>query len=353
MLPNYNLEKGRYGDLYNQYYANKPYLQQTAQPVPKIVAPATPLKSITVPAAGSAPVAPFSPPFPDGGTAAQQAEWRAKYGQGSTTAPTNLTPGQQQNLQTKLAVANKTTPGVAAPGTPAAPKAGTSNFYTPELEGLKHSYLNKDWFSGSPYGDLFKQYMEKASTPVDVSKIGLTPEQMQGQLNMLKANMLGTTSALQGQTTNQMAASGFVPGESGKADTALGQIAREGQTNYANSATNLLLDEAKRREAIGLQAEDINTQRLLAGSKYADLLEGGAEKYAGMGLEAGAMGTGMEQFPKSLAEKYSELGLEQNKFGYQKEQDALNTYLNFLANQQGQQQQAWDPYWNSVLRYGQ
>ncbi len=141
--------------------------------------------------------------------------------------------------------------------------------------------------------------------------------------------MLGGTRALQQQTGTQMGVQqGFVPGESGKTDAALSQIAQKGQSEYSNDVTQMLNEEAKRKEDLRLRAEDINVRRLLAGARYGGLMN---EATLGQG----------------------QLGLERNKFGYQKGQDALSMYLNLLANQQGQASQPWQSYWNSILRYGQ
>lgn len=228
-----------------------------------------------------------------------------------------------------------------------------SGFYSPELTGLKHSYLSKDWFSGSPYADLFKGYMEKAATPIE-RPLGLTPEQQQGQMNMLKANILGMTGAQQGAMTNQMAASGFVPGESGRADTALGGIAQAGQRQFSDSATQMLLDEAKRREALDLETERINTERLLGASKYGELLEQGDLGRLGLGLEAGGFGAGLEQFEKNyglqqqgLGIQRGALGLERSKFGYTKEQDALDRILEQYDRESAAQKNRYDDYYDS------
>ena len=209
-----------------------------------------------------------------------------------------------------------------------------SKMGAPELAGLKKaSNVNMGGGAGN-YADLFKQYMVGAAKPLENTNFGLSPEQMQGQINMMRGNMLGSNRALQQQAGEAMGGRGFLPGESGRTDTALAKIAQGGQAELAGGITNLLNEEAKRREGLGLRAEDINTQRLLAGSQYGNLLNQYILGKGGLGIQNRG------------------LGLEREKFGYNKEQDALKMLLGLYQNEEGQQAERYNPYWQAQLRYG-
>jgi len=211
----------------------------------------------------------------------------------------------------------------------------------PELAGLKKaSNVNMGGGAGN-YADLFKQYMVGAAKPLENTNFGLSPEQMQGQINMMRGNMLGSTRALQQQAGEAMGGKGFLPGESGRTDTALAKIAQGGQAELAGGITNFLNEEAKRREGLGLRAEDINTQRLLAGSQYGNLLNQYALGKEGLGIQNRGLGI-----------QNRGLGLEREKFGYNKEQDALKMLLGLYQNEEGQQAERYNPYWQAQLKYG-
>ena len=278
-----------YNDLYNEYGINKPIVKR-----------------------GGMRTGPWNP-APVGGIG---------NGGSINPAPANIPQTAPPRIVPELGPYNSPQTQTTAPG------------IVPELAGLKKaSNVNMGGGAGN-YADLFKQYMVGAAKPLENTNFGLSPEQMQGQINMMRGNMLGSNRALQQQAGEAMGGRGFLPGESGRTDTALAKIAQGGQAELAGGITNLLNEEAKRREGLGLRAEDINTQRLLAGSQYGNLLNQYALGKAGLGIQAGG------------------LGLERQKFGYNKEQDALKMLLGLYQNEEGQQAERYNPYWQAQLKYG-
>jgi hypothetical protein len=272
---------------------------------------------------------------------------------------TNITPvtPQQGQEQTPTPTQVSTKPKTAGGG--GGGNNQTQGFYSPELEGLQHSMLTKNYLEGSPYADLFKGYMEKAFTPIDTSTLGLSPDQMQGNINTMRANILGSTRALQTQAGEQYGSRGFLPGESGRADTAIGAIGRQGATDLAGQIQNFLTEEAKRKEELGIQAEGINAQKMGVGAQLANVLQSGDLGMINAGLEALRTGGDLEKAIKDyqiskgmLGVQQGQLGLAKNQFDYSKTQDAIKLLMGLYGNEEGQQQQAWQPYWNSILNYG-
>ena len=254
----------------------------------------------------------------------------------------------------------------AATQKPAVNKGGGApakqeGFYSPELEGLKHSYLSQDWNAGSPYADLFKGYMGDLATPI-AGPVGMSPEEQQAQANMLRSNIMGSTKGMMDVMSDKMGAAGFRAGESGRADSALASVARGGQQEYSTAMTNMALEEAKRREALGLQTQELNMNRMLAAGKFGDLLETGDVNRLGLGLQAGQFAGGLEQYEKALEEQRraraaaagasgARFDWEKEKykeqFGYQQERDATEDMFKYYYGTTDDQEDAYNRYFGA------
>ncbi len=249
-------------------------------------------------------------------------------------------------------------------------KAGegdTMKFYSPELEKLKHSYLTKDWFAGSPYKGMYEQLIQQLTTP-ETTKLGLTDQELQAMINQMRGNILGTSQGLINMVAQQMGGRGFRPGESGLADAALSNIAQQAQQQLAGGIQNIMLDEARRRFEQDLALRNLNLNRILAATKFADLLESGELQRLGLGLQAGQFGAGLEQFAKELAAQQAaqaaaaqsaadRLAWEKERWGkefeYGQQLDALKLLASLYGVELGQQTERYSPYWQAMIKsYG-
>ena len=232
--------------------------------------------------------------------------------------------------------------------------------YSPELEGLKHRYLSHDWFAGSPYAQYLVPAMQGLFHPVQMD-VGLTPQERQDILNQARMNISGQTLAGIRELERALGGRGFGFGESGLADTALAQLLRGGQQQFAQLAQNLATQEAQNRFAQRLALEQLNLDRILGGGKFADLLEQTGLGRMGLGLQALASIGGLEQFIEELRQRAldraaiagrhaDEMELARQRFEYQQQMDALDLLAKLYGSALGQQEARYSPYWDAVQR---
>lgn len=230
----------------------------------------------------------------------------------------------------------------------------TKQYYSPELEGLKHSALTQDWFGTPDYANKLQGYQDTMATPV-TQQIGLSDQERQAILNQQRANIMGTTKALQDQAGDAMAGRGYHAGDSGIADTAIGQIGRQGIEQYGQAASNLAIDEAKNRFGQGLALNQMNTERLKNATGIAQALNDIQQGRAGTGLAAGGFGAQLEQFRKQLAEQATARSQSNNQWGqefqYKQENDALNMLLGLSNQAQNYNQGAYNQYYQGLTGF--
>lgn len=232
-----------------------------------------------------------------------------------------------------------------------------TQFYTPELEKLKHSYLSQDYMKESPYAGLYKGYMEQLATPSTMTA-GLTPQQLAAQTGQIRGSILGGTKALMGDMESRMRGSGMAPGESGRADTALGGVARTGQQQLSSSLTSAALENARQEKANELSLGNLNLQRMLGAGQFGNLLESSATNRMNTGLSALGAGGNLEQFEKNygldqqrIGQTGRSLGLQEEQFGYGKEMDAIKLLQSLYGQERGYESERYAPYWNAQGKY--
>jgi len=142
--------------------------------------------------------------------------------------------------------------------------------------------------------------------------IGLAGKETQSLLNQNRLNIQGQNQTALEQAREQLGRAGLEPGESGAADTALGQIIRSGQSNLAASQTDIINQAIQNRFS----------QELAAQQAY-----------------QGQLGT-MANLMNAL---YPSAQFAQT-FPYQQQQDALSALQSLYGNTTNAAQSAWSPY---------
>jgi len=72
---------------------------------------------------------------------------------------------------------------------------------------------------------------------------------------------MGTTGAAVGSMVNQLGGKGFVPGESGVADSAVGKLWAEGLKGYGEANASIAAEEAKNRFTQGFNLDQLRAQQ--------------------------------------------------------------------------------------------
>lgn len=98
------------------------------------------------------------------------------------------------------------------------------------------------------------------TTPVN-SVVGLSPEERQRIYNQARGNFLGTSGAAASSMANQLGGRGFVPGESGIADSAIGKVWSEGLKGYGDAMTGIATSEMKDRFNQGFALDQLKSQQ--------------------------------------------------------------------------------------------
>jgi hypothetical protein len=228
--------------------------------------------------------------------------------------------------------------------------------YSPELEALRKQLLSTNWFAESPYA----KYLQDVITGIQGLKAptGMTEAEKALQLNQLRANIMGQTKGMMRQATEQLGMRGFTPAESGVAGSALADIIRSGQQQFAEAAANLAIAEAQRRFQEQLASGQFEMSKLQTLGDIANRFEQWRQANIGLGLQAGNLAAQLEQFAQQLAEQRAQraasaalagdrLALERERFEYEKEMDALKLLMNLYAQEQEAQRSAYQPYWQA------
>jgi hypothetical protein len=231
--------------------------------------------------------------------------------------------------------------------------------YSPELEALRKQLLSTNWFAESPYA----KYLQDVITGIQGLRAptGMTEAEKALQLNQLRANIMGQTRGMMRQATEQLGMRGFTPAESGIAGSALADIMRSGQQQFAEAVSNLAIAEAQRRFQEQLAAGQFEMSKLQAVGDIANRFEQWRQANIGLGLQAGSLAAQLEQFAQQLAEQRAQraasaalagdrLALERERFEYEKEMDALKLLMNLYAQEQEAQRSAYQPYWQAWLK---
>lgn len=168
----------------------------------------------------------------------------------------------------------------------------------------------------SPTG--MKYWMQELTTPV-TADIGLSEPERQGIYNLARRQIQSGTNASAAELEGKMGGKGFRAGESGIADTAIGNIYSQGAERLGQVGLQTSIEEAKNRFAQNLALSQLNQNRLLGGGDLSAKLK--ANQIAGGGLRLG-----------------------RDQFAWNKEEQTVQDIMESMKMKLGQQNQAYAPY---------
>ncbi|KKL28526.1 hypothetical protein LCGC14_2374270, partial [marine sediment metagenome] len=186
------------------------------------------------------------------------------------------------------------------------PQAPNINIQRPEWGG--GAYAGGNFGEGSFYNQLRQ--------PI-TADIGLSDLERKRLSNIGRANVQGSTKALMDEFSSAAGGRGFRAGESGRTDTALGQIAQRGVSALSGYESNLAINEANNRFGQNMALNQANLGRMSAGAGI-DL---GRESFATQryGVDAGLAGQQAElqlqQYGIDVGANVAGRGLDLNKYG--------------------------------------
>lgn len=296
-------------------------------------------------------------------TQVQQINAQDQSGGGYTTKTPDFSTFKPAVQGQQTAVQKTTNPVSAATSTGNPSSEGQGQFYSPELENLKHAFGTRDWFGQTEYGKQLQTAMGGLLTPV-TGTIGLSDRERQAIYNQSRSNIQSATKAMMGELGGQMAATrGLRAGESGVADSAMGQLARQGAEQLGQFGSQIAIDEANNRFNQGMQLENLNLQRLLGAGKFGEILTGIDQGNAGLGLQALNTMGGLEQFAKQLQAQQDQSAAAgsraadaeawdrerwQKEFDYQQQMDALKLLFGYQDTVSQNQNSRYQPYWSGL-----
>jgi hypothetical protein len=162
---------------------------------------------------------------------------------------------------------------------------------------------------------------------------GLSTQDLQTQYNQMRNQIQGGWNAGLNTLSEQMAKYGARPGEAGRADSTVGQFLTSGSQALSKGATDVYLDEAKRRQDLA----QMNLNRLLGA--------GGLETQA---MQAHAAGAGARA-SASIAEK--QLEWEKQKFAqefpWQQQMQSEGQLFDLMNMMGGSQNQVYAPWYQA------
>lgn len=198
-------------------------------------------------------------------------------------------------------------------------------------------------------------WQEQLSQPL-LMKTGLSGRERQGIYNLQRRQTQGATAAAAERMREMMGGRGFRMGESGVADTAVGEILSGGAERMGKFAQEQALTERQLRFKEAALLSGMNLQRMGMGQQGQVGLEGiRADRYrtaAHERLGVAGLGWDVEKFGAGLdwdKERYG-MGLDWEKerygseFGYRSKYDATNWMMDLYRMMYGSQESAWDRY---------
>jgi len=224
-------------------------------------------------------------------------------------------------------------------------------FYSPELEGLKHSFVGRDWDKMPEHFNKLDSFMDRLGQKTNVP-VGSSEQERAGVYNLARRQIQGATKTAMDQMGEKLGARGWKAGDSGIADAILGKIAMEGAEKLGQESSKIAMNEVNNRFSQGMQLEGLDLAKLQAGGQMGGLMEGIQSGRLGMGLESLMAGGNLEQFAKQHQQSASQFGashgLAQEKFGYGQEMDAINMLMGYGQYGQQAQQARYDPYYGGL-----
>lgn len=210
------------------------------------------------------------------------------------------------------------------------------------------------------------------STPI-TADVGLSDQERRGIYNLARRQTQGATNAAAGEMEQKLSGKGFRAGESGIADTALGQIYSKGAEQLGSFGQQIASQEAKDRFAQNMELNNANLGRLTGGGGLAlGALQSGntlagtmaqieaAKRKAGGGGRQERTASGFQRNQdlgqQQLAWEKEKYGLmsseEQRQFnetmGYNTTGQTMGFLNQYLQNQQNYENPLYNTYYNSI-----
>lgn len=178
-------------------------------------------------------------------------------------------------------------------------------------------------------------YMQQLKQPIRAGAVGLSPAEASSKYGLAKRQIRGGTQASMEMMKSKMGGAGFRAGESGIADSAMGQIASQGAEREGAAATQFALEDVNRAQELKAQTAGLNVQRATgAGQIGVGFAQAGAQRAAArMAQETAAARLGWEQ------EKFKDYEMP-----YTQEKDAWGRLMQLYGSQTQGQDRAWGEY---------
>ncbi len=181
-------------------------------------------------------------------------------------------------------------------------------------------------------------WLDQLKEPVD-EQIGLTEDERQGIYNLGRRQMQGAYNTAAETMREKMGGRGFRAGDSGVADTAVGQIISQGAERLGAYGQEIAVGEAKNRFQQKATIAQLNQQRLLG----AGGLENQANQIAASSAAARAA--------QKLASKRFRFDKRRwrNEFGASQQQQQFTNFYNIWRSQMGDQSDVWNQWGDQAL----
>jgi len=179
-------------------------------------------------------------------------------------------------------------------------------------------------------------WLEELKKPVEETG-ALSDAERQRIFNLARNQQVGSQTAQMAGLKEALGSRGFRAGDSGIADTALGNLYRSTQENLAGEAGKIAMDEAARRERLA----QLNIARLTGGGDIMAKLRQAAASAAGAR-------TGLKLGEEQLAWEKEKFG---QTFPYQKQQDWMNNLFRLWGGMGASQNEVYAPYLNALGQY--
>jgi hypothetical protein len=236
---------------------------------------------------------------------------------GTASGLQNLTPGQKEKI---IGGMTKPTADSSGRGGAGASLSGTTASGRSTVSGG----------TAGGVGGATGSWLKKLETPI-TAEIGLSGDERQGIYNLARGQTQGATKTAMEQARSAMGGRGFRGGESGIADSALGQIAQQGQSSLNRFSQDIAHREAANRFSQNMALNQANLSRLGTGAQtalgYDKLQQEAAARAAAQGLASNRM-----KWDKYKFKKQFEYGQERDAMG-----DLFNLF-NAYRGSYGQQQ---------------
>lgn len=257
------------------------------------------------------------------------------------------------------------------------PPTKAAEYWSPELEQKKKALLATDYQAQPAYAETLRTNMQALMTP-QTMPTGTSEAERQAVYNQAKTNIAGQQAAGMQGVMDEYGGRGLR--DSGFADTARAGVARAGAAAMANLGQNLAQNEINTRFQQGMDLNNLNLQRAIAGGNFGGLLNQIEQGGISNAFRAGEFGLQVEQAGAQAGQAQQELAaqreqaaisadlqrkgmaagaararaaqvMEQKRFEQQVANDEWNQMMQLYGMAQGQQEDVYDR-WGNAIRQG-